>query len=220
MIVVAPDKFKGTLSGVEIAAIVAGSIREAQPSEQVVELPVADGGEGSVDLAIRAGFDEVSVPVHGPLNNSIVASYAWRDGVAVIEMAAAAGLGLLPGGPTVQSALAASTYGVGELLEHALRRNPERVVLGVGGSATTDGGAGLALALGATIATETGRDLAPGSAGLGMVSAVDLTPLVARLDGTDVVIASDVDNPLLGPDGAAAVFGPQKGATPDVVRLM
>lgn len=220
MIVVAPDKFKGTLSGGEVAAVIAHSIRDALPDEIVVELPLADGGEGSVDLALRAGFEKVRVQVTGPLGNPVQAAYAWGEGTAVIEMAAAAGLALLPDGPNEQTAMIASTYGVGQLLDHALRREPERVVLGVGGSATTDGGAGLAAALGARIVTESGSGLRPGAAGLGAVVEVGLTALVDRLASAEVVIACDVDNPLLGPDGAAAVFGPQKGADSVAVQVM
>lgn len=220
MIVVAPDKFKGTLSGAEVAAIVAGSLRAARPDENVVELPLADGGQGSVDLAVRAGFEEMHVWVTGPLGTPVHARYARLAETAVVEMALAAGLDLLPLAPDKLTAMTASTHGVGELLEHALAFNPARIVLGVGGSATTDGGAGLAAALGARIRTTSGADISPGAAGLAEVATVDFGPMVDRLAGVEVIIASDVDSPLLGPHGAAPVFGPQKGADPATVEVM
>lgn len=220
MIVVAPDKFKGTLSGADVASILASALRATCPEETVVELPLADGGEGTVDLAVRAGYEELHVWVTGPLGTPVHARYARLGDTAVVEMALAAGLDRLPHPPNKLTAMTASTHGVGEILTHALRFAPDRIVLGVGGSATTDGGAGLAAALGARIRTASGAEIPPGAAGLAEVSTLDLGPMVDGLRSVDLIVASDVDNPLLGPHGAAAVFGPQKGADPATVQVM
>lgn len=220
MIVIAPDKFKGTLTGAEVASTIATSLREALPDEEIIELPLADGGEGTVDLAVRAGFTEMHRWVTGPIGTPVHARYARLADKAVIEMASPAGIACLPLPPNELTALTASTHGVGELLKHALTFRPTRIVLGVGGSATTDGGAGLAAALGARITTRQGGDVPPGAGGLADVATVDFHPMADLLAGVDLVIASDVDSPLLGPHGSAAVFGPQKGANPATVELM
>lgn len=214
MIVVAPDSFKGSLPAARVAAVVADELRAALPDEQVIERPIADGGEGTVDVALSAGMTAVEARVVGPLGDPLWARYALADGVAMIEMAAAAGLTVLPDGPTATSALAASTTGVGELIADAVRAGATRVVVGLGGSATTDGGAGMAAALGARFVTANGTPLEPGGAGLASIESVDLAPMVATLAGVDVILAIDVDNPLTGPEGAAATYGPQKGAGP------
>ncbi len=219
-VVVAPDKFKGSLSATQVSAIVAEVVRAADPAAEVRELPIADGGDGTVALAIAAGFEPVSLIVSGPLADPVEAVYAVRDDVAVVEMAAAAGLTLLDGEPDVAGALAADTRGVGQLIADAVDGGARRVVLGLGGSATTDGGIGLARALGAEVSTVDGVPPPPGAAGLASVEAIDLAPLVARLDGVEVVLATDVDNPAVGPQGAAAVYGPQKGADADTVSLL
>ncbi len=202
-VVVAPDKFKGSLEAAEVAAIVASRVRRHSPEADVVEHPIADGGEGTVALALEHGFEAVTAEVTGPLGASVRACYAMRGQVAVIEMASAAGLGLLPGPPTPDTLRRATTYGVGELVLDAVDRGATRVVVGVGGSATTDGGAGAVEALGIDVA-QLGRP--PVKTGVGRDG------LAERLQGVELVVACDVDNPLLGPSGAAQVYGPQKGA--------
>ncbi|MGE7433533.1 glycerate kinase [Kitasatospora sp. NPDC001175] len=209
-VVVAPDKFKGTLEGAEAAARIAAGIRRAAPALEVRELPVADGGEGTLAAALAAGFTGVPVKVAGPTGLPVDAAIAVRDDTAVIELAQAAGLARLPGGRTAP--LTASSYGVGQLIGRAVALGVGRIVIGLGGSACTDGGAGMVQALGASLRDADGAELAPGGAALRRLAAVDLGPLVGSLTDVEVTVACDVDNPLLGPRGATAVYGPQKGA--------
>jgi glycerate kinase len=214
-VLVAPDKFKGSLTAPEVAAHLAAGLREA--GHRAVELPVADGGEGTLDAALAAGFRRRPVTVTGPTGKPVDAAIALRDGTAVVELAAASGLAQLPDGP---EPMRASSRGTGELVAAALDAGARRIVLGVGGSAGTDGGAGLLSALGARITDASGRELPDGGAALARADAVDLGGLDPRLGDVGIVLASDVDNPLLGPAGAAAVYGPQKGATPEDVVLL
>ncbi|WP_204764011.1 glycerate kinase family protein [Lentzea nigeriaca] len=186
-VLIAPDKFKGSLSAPRVAAAVARGLREAAPDVDVRLLPVADGGDGTVDAAVAAGFVKVGRWVSGPVGKPVPASFAVRGTTAVVEVASAAGLTLLD----APAPLDATSHGVGELLKAALDVGCTTIVLGLGGSACTDGGAGMLEALGGT-----------------------------SFDGVDLVLASDVDNPLLGPSGAAAVYGPQKGASPDQVEIL
>jgi glycerate 2-kinase len=217
-VLLAPDKFKGSLSAAGVAAHVAAGLREACPGLHVVELPVADGGDGTLDAAVTAGFTRVPVTVTGPLGHPVRSAVGRRDGVAVVELAAASGLALVPEGRL--DALRATSRGTGELVAAALDAGATTVVLGIGGSACTDGGAGMLAALGARLLDASGAELADGGGALADLARVDLAGLDARLAGVDVVLASDVDNPLLGPTGAAAVYGPQKGASPaDVAAL-
>jgi len=217
-VVVAPDKFKGSLTAVQAAAAIAAGFAAAHPDAVIVQLPVADGGEGTVDAALTAGFTPHRVVVQGPTGQPVTAVLAVREGTAVIEMAEASGLRLLP--LARPAPLTASSYGTGELVRAALDAGASRIVLGVGGSASTDGGAGMAQALGAQLLGAAGRQVPPGGAGLAQLHRIDLTDLDARLADTEVVVASDVDNPLCGPRGAAAVYGPQKGATADDVATL
>ncbi|MEU6334472.1 glycerate kinase [Streptomyces cellulosae] len=215
---VAADKFKGSLTAVEVAERVTAGLRAVRPDLQVEALPVADGGDGTVAAAVAAGFERHEVTVSGPLGDEVTAAYALRDGTAVVEMAEASGLQRLPEG--VFAPLTASTYGSGELLRAALDAGARSIVFGVGGSATTDGGAGMLAALGARFLTASGEPVGPGGAALAEVATADLSGLDPRLRSVEFVLASDVDNPLTGPKGAAAVYGPQKGASPeDVERL-
>jgi len=219
LVVVAPDKFKGSLSAADVAAALARGLRRRLPLARVVEHPVADGGEGTVEMVLRHGFQPIPCQVHGPTGEPVRAQYALRGDVAVIEMAAAAGLTLLPGGaPDDHTARTASTYGVGELIRDALDHGARRIVLGVGGSATTDGGAGMAVALGARLSAASGTLRPVGGASLLSAERLDLDGLDGRLAETTVVVACDVDNPLTGPQGAAAVYGPQKGAAAATVQ--
>ncbi|MET9611564.1 glycerate kinase [Kitasatospora indigofera] len=215
-VVVAPDKFKGTLEGAEVAARIAAGIRRGAPGVEVRELPVADGGEGTLAAALAAGFTRVPAKVAGPTGLPVDAAIAVKGGTAVVELAQSSGLARLPGGRTAP--LAAGSYGVGQLIGRAVSLGARRIVLGLGGSACTDGGAGMVQALGVGLYDAEGAELAPGGAALRRLARIDLGPLADSLAGVEVVVACDVDNPLLGPRGATAVYGPQKGA--DVEDLL
>ncbi|MFF4962616.1 glycerate kinase [Streptomyces sp. NPDC001222] len=215
---IAADKFKGSLTAVQVAARVTAGLRRVVPDLDVEALPVADGGDGTVDAAVAAGFQRRETRVAGPLGQEVAAAFALRGDTAVVEMAEASGLQRLPAG--VFAPLTASTYGSGELLRAALDAGARTIVFGVGGSATTDGGAGMLSALGARFLDEEGEPPAPGGGGLGRLARADLSGLDPRLSSVDLVLASDVDNPLTGPKGAPAVYGPQKGASPDDVAAL
>ena len=215
-IVIAPDKFKGSLPGTEVAAAIAAGLRAELPAAELVSLPVADGGDGTVDAAVAAGFERVPVTVDGPTGEPVRASYARRGEVAVVELATACGLMRLPGGR--REPLTASSFGAGQMLAAALEAGARRIIFGVGGSASTDGGAGLLQALGARVLDTRGEPLARGGAALREVAVLDLAGLDPALRTASVILATDVINPLTGPDGAAEVYGPQKGARPDQIR--
>src|SRR5580692_5168504 len=216
-VVIAPDKFKGTLTAAQVAAHVAAGLDRVCPGLRNVQVPVADGGDGTVDAAEAAGYRRVELEVRGPTGRLITAAFAFREGTAIIESAQASGLSKLPGG--VAAPLTASSYGVGELVGAAIGMGAERIVLGLGGVACTDGGAGLVTALGARLLEESGAELPPGGAALARLHRIDVSGL-KDLSGTEVIAATDVDNPLLGKRGAAAVYGPQKGASAgDVTTL-
>lgn len=217
-IVVAPDKFKGSLTAVEVARAVAAGVARLRPEADVRLVPLADGGDGTVDAAVAAGYERIPVPVEGPTGAPVLAAYARRGERAVVELANACGLGLLPGG--VPAPLDASSYGLGQVLAAALDAGVRAIALGVGGSASTDGGAGMLQALGARVLTADGTPVRRGGRGLSEVARVELGPLRERLAGVSVELAGDVDNLLLGPSGAAAVYGPQKGATAADVRQL
>jgi glycerate 2-kinase len=217
-VVVAPDKFKGSLTAAQVAAHVAAGLARAAPGLEVVRVPVADGGDGTLDAAVSAGYRRVPVRAQGPTGEPVETAYAERDGVAVVELADVSGLGRLPGGRPAP--LTASSYGTGQVIRAALDAGCRRVVLGIGGSACTDGGAGLVQALGGRLLDAAGGEVGRGGAALAAVGSLDLTGLHPALAETEVVVASDVDNPLLGPRGAAAVYGPQKGASPAEVAAL
>lgn len=217
-VLVAPDKFKGSLTAREVAEAVAAGLLTGLPDLQVVLAPIADGGDGTLDAALAAGFERRSVTVTGPTGEPVSSAFGLRGRVAVVELASASGLVLLPGG--LLKPLTASSRGTGELIAAALDAGCTQVVLGAGGSACTDGGAGMLQALGGHFLDAEGRELGPGGAELARLERVDLSALHPALAGASVVLASDVDNPLLGPSGAAAVYGPQKGATPKDVGIL
>ncbi|MDI1456920.1 glycerate kinase [Streptomyces sp. ATE26] len=217
-VLIAADKFKGSLTAVRVAERVTAGLRRIVPGLEVEALPVADGGDGTVDAAVAAGFERREIRVAGPLGQEVTAAYALRGGTAVVEMAEASGLQRLPAG--VFAPLTASTYGSGELLRAALDEGARTIVFGVGGSATTDGGAGMLSALGARFLDADGEPVPPGGGGLAALARADLSGLDPRLDSVELVLASDVDNPLTGPKGAPAVYGPQKGASPDDVAAL
>ncbi|MFE5035844.1 glycerate kinase [Streptomyces sp. NPDC056683] len=217
-VLIAADKFKGSLTAVEVAERVTAGLRRVVPGADVEALPVADGGDGTVAAAVAAGFERHERKVAGPLGQEVTAAFALRGDTAVVEMAEASGLQRLPRG--VFAPLTASTYGSGELLRAALDAGARTIVFGVGGSATTDGGAGMLSALGARFLDADGEPVPPGGGGLADLARADLSGLDPRLSAVDLVLASDVDNPLTGPTGAPAVYGPQKGASPDDVDLL
>ncbi|WP_206786369.1 glycerate kinase [Amycolatopsis sp. MtRt-6] len=210
---VAPDKFKGSLTAAEVASAVAAGLADVHPAAAVRTLPVADGGEGTLDAAVAAGFRRVEVPARGPTGEWLTASYAVRGDTAIVELAEASGLHRLPRPP---EPLTATSAGAGDVIAAAHRAGARRIVLGVGGSACTDGGAGMLTALGARLLDDAGREVPFGGAALSRVAALD----VAALSEVDIELASDVNNPLYGPSGAAAVYGPQKGASPDDVEIL
>ncbi|WP_029381221.1 glycerate kinase [Streptomyces leeuwenhoekii] len=217
-VLVAADKFKGSLTAVEVAERVTAGLRRVAPGVRVEALPVADGGDGTVAAAVAAGFERREVRVAGPLGDEVTAAFALRGDTAVVEMAEASGLQRLPAG--VLAPLTASTHGSGELLRAALDAGARTIVFGVGGSATTDGGAGMLAALGARFLDAGGKPVGPGGGGLADLATADLSGLDPRLASVELVLASDVDNPLTGPKGAPAVYGPQKGASPDDVETL
>lgn len=211
-IVVAPDKFKGCCSAAEAAAAIVAGLRDVWGDGPVYRtIPMADGGDGTVEAFLDGGATAVSATVRGPLGAPVVARYARDGAVAIIEMAAASGL-VLAGAR--RDALRATTFGTGELIAHAIASGARRIVLGIGGSATTDGGAGALAALGVRFLDAAGRELEPVPAGLAALARIDASGLDERLAGIEIDVACDVANPLAGPAGAAFVYGPQKGATP------
>ncbi|MDQ2813026.1 MAG: glycerate kinase [Actinomycetota bacterium] len=216
-VLIAPDKFKGTLTAAQVAAHVAAGLDRACPGLTYVQVPVADGGDGTVDAAQAAGYRRVELEVRGPAGQATRAAFAVRGRTVIIESAQACGLSKLPGG--VPAPLTATSHGAGELISAASRMGAGPIVVGLGGVACTDGGAGLVTALGARLLDESGAELPPGGAALARLHRIDLSGL-QDLSGTEVIAATDVDNPLLGERGAAAVYGPQKGASAqDVTSL-
>ncbi len=215
-VLVAPDKFKGSLPAAAVADAVGKGIRDVRPDARVVGLPVADGGDGTLAAAAAAGFDLVPVTVAGPTGHPVSTHIARRGDTAVVELADACGLVRLPEG--VPAPLAASSRGAGEAVAAALEAGCREIVLGIGGSASTDGGAGLLGALGCRLLDASGAEVGDGGAALADVARLDLGDLPDRVAGARFVVACDVDNPLTGPRGAAEVYGPQKGAGPDQVR--
>ncbi len=217
-VLVAPDKFKGSLSAPQVADCVIRGLQAVDGSIDAIAIPVADGGEGTLEAAQAAGYTRVPVVASGPTGRPVQTAYARRDGLAVIEMADVSGLGRLLDGRL--EPLRASSRGTGEVMAAALDAGCTSIVLGIGGSACTDGGAGLAQALGARLLDAHGSQLPAGGAALTGIDKVDLSGMHPGLAGADIVIACDVDNPLTGPAGAAAVYGPQKGASVADVAIL
>lgn len=216
-VVVAPNPFKGSLSAPEAAAAIKRGVLRIWSDAEVLEVPVADGGEGTVDALVAAdGGELVTVTVEGPLGEPVEAAFGLIDGggTAVVELAAASGLPLVRGREDPRNA---STYGFGQLLEAARKRGVERIIAGIGGSATNDGGAGMAQALGYRLLDSRGEELPRGGAALSRLARIDASEVDRAWRGIEVAVACDVTNPLTGPQGATAVYGPQKGVTPDMV---
>ena len=226
--VICLDKFRGSLTARQACAALAAGILAASPGSEVIEIPIADGGEGTIDALVQAGYQRRMVRVRGPGGEPADAGYAVATGRVVVELAQASGWSAITGTP---APLTASTFGTGEVIRAALGHERPELVLAIGGSATTDGGAGMLAALGARLLAApegrvTGADggrrglIGPGGAGLADLEWIDLGGLDQRLARTSVIVASDVTNPLLGPAGAAAIFGPQKGASPAEVEVL
>jgi len=220
-IVVAPDSYKGSVSALGVAQAMERGILQVFPSAEVRKIPIADGGEGTVEALVSATGGQLrKSEVSGPLGKKISAQWGiLGDGkTAVIEMAAASGLPLLT--KEERDPLTASTYGTGELLRAALDAGLRKIIIGIGGSATNDGGSGMARALGVRFTAADGKELPPGGAALAQLQQIDVAALDPRLLETQITVACDVDNPLCGARGASAVFGPQKGATPAMVAQL
>ncbi|EHG7582450.1 MULTISPECIES: glycerate kinase [Citrobacter] len=220
-IVIAPDSYKESLSALEVASAIEQGFREIWPDADYVKLPVADGGEGTVEAMVAATAGRiVDVEVMGPLGEPTQAFYGLSGDArsAFIEMAAASGLEQVP--PHRRDPLKTTSWGTGELIRHALDAGVEHIIIGLGGSATNDGGAGMVQALGAKLLDARHADIAQGGAALETLDRIDISQLDPRLAGCRIEVACDVTNPLTGKQGASAVFGPQKGATPEmIVRL-
>lgn len=217
-VVVAPNAFKGSLTASQAAAAIASGVREVFLDAEVVEVPVADGGDGTVDALVSAHHGAyLSAVVKGPLGDPVTAMYGrFGDSSAVLELAAASGLTLIPEGR--RDPRKASTFGFGQLLIAARKPGVVKFIVGIGGSATNDGGAGMAQALGYRLLDPAGRDLPPGGAALGRLVRIDPAGFDPAWRSVSVMVASDVTNPLIGPQGASAVYGPQKGADQAAVQ--
>ena len=217
-IVIACDSFKGSCSAVDVTAYLERGLKRVRPELEVVKVPVADGGEGTVDaLLFATGGERITVQVSDPLGRPITAGFGiLPDGTAALEMAAASGLTLLT--RDERDPRIASTLGTGQLIRASLDRGCRRLILGIGGSATNDGGAGMAVALGAKFLDDDNRPLPPGGAALARLNRIDVSELDPRLKECEITVACDVTNPLCGHNGASAVYGPQKGAGPQTVR--
>jgi glycerate kinase len=222
-ILIAPDKFKGSLTGSQAASAIAEGVRRVYPNATVNEFPIADGGEGTLDAAYRAGYEKRLTTVAGPTGKPIEAEWALRADAsgatsALIETARASGLEHMQN--SALNALRAHSYGCGQLITAALDAGATEVIVGLGGSAMSDGGMGAMRALGLGVLNSYGSEVPLGGGSLSEVAAVDATGLDSRLAGISLRLAVDVRNPLHGPNGAAHVFGPQKGATPTAVSLL
>lgn len=220
-IVIAPDSFKESLSALDAANAIERGFKSIFPDAQYKKMPMADGGEGTVQSVVDAtGGSIIERSVTGPLGDPVQAFFGLMgDGkTAVIEMAAASGLHLVP--PEKRNPLVTSTRGTGELIAAAMDTGVQHIIIGIGGSSTNDAGAGMIQALGGKLLDKTGREIGPGGGAIAELSAIDMSNLDSRLQDVHIEVACDVDNPLTGPRGASAVFSPQKGATPGMVQLL
>ncbi|MCR8846093.1 glycerate kinase [Paenibacillus sp. SC116] len=220
-IVIAPDSYKESLTALEACEAIERGFRQVYPQADIVKVPMADGGEGTVQSLVDAtGGRIVTCSVLDPMGQPIEAFYGLLgDGkTAIIEMAAASGLALVP--KDLRNPLLTSTYGTGQLIRHALQAGVRHIMLGLGGSATNDGGVGMAQALGYRFVDVNGKEVLPGGGNLGHIESIITDDVDPRLKETTFIAACDVDNPMIGPKGASAVFGPQKGATPAMVEVL
>ena len=220
-IVIAPQGFKGSLDATGVAQAIERGVKRALPQAVTVLKPMADGGEGTVQALISASSGEiVTTRVTGPLGNKVMAGWGiFPDrSSAVIEMASASGITLIPSGSL--NPMLATTYGTGELILAALERGCRRIIVGLGGSATNDGGAGMAQSIGVRLLDEKGKDLPRGGAALIRLHHIDISGIDTRITGSQIIAATDVTNPLCGEKGSSAIYGPQKGATLKMVELL
>ncbi|MED3962601.1 glycerate kinase [Niallia taxi] len=220
-IVLAPDSFKESLSALQVAESIERGFKQVLPNAEYVKVPMADGGEGTVQSLVDAtGGRIIKKTVTGPLGEAAEAFFGilGNEKTAVIEMAAASGLHLVPA--TKRNPLLTTTRGTGELIAAALDYNVNHIIIGIGGSATNDGGAGMARALGTRFLNSDGQEIGEGGGALSDLAAIDLSRLDSRLADVKIEVACDVDNPLIGPKGASAIYGPQKGATPVIVNQL
>lgn len=220
-IVIAPDSYKESLTAMEVAIAIENGFKQVMPNAEYIKLPMADGGEGTVQSLVDATNGEIiKHTVIGPLGEAVVGFYGlFGDGrTAVIEMAAASGLHLVK--PALRDPLKTTTYGTGELIKAVLDKGVKHIIIGIGGSATNDGGLGMAQALGIRMLDSNGNELGYGGGELNKLSTIDMSNIDPRLAETRLEVACDVDNPLCGPKGASYVFGPQKGATPEMAKQL
>ncbi len=220
-IVIAPQGFKGNLTALEVARAIEEGVKRIAPDAETVLKPMADGGEGTVQALVDAtGGELITTEVTGPLEERVSAHWGILsdETTAVIEMASASGLPLVP--PEKRNPFITTTYGTGELIRTALDRGCRKLIIGIGGSATNDGGAGMAQALGARLLDADNKELPFGGAALARLERIDISGMDPRLADFEVTLASDVNNPLCGPRGASAIYGPQKGATPEMVKQL
>ncbi len=219
-IIVAPDSFKGSNNTIAVANSIENGIRKVFPKAEIIKIPIADGGEGTVDalvLSTRGQFREVNVS--GPLGEKVRAKYGiLRSNIAVIEMAAASGLTLVD--EDKKNPLITTTYGTGEIIKAALDEGCKKIIIGIGGSATNDGGIGMAQALGVSFKDSLGKELGYGGGELQKLYDIDISKIDSRINETEIIVACDVSNPLCGENGASRVYGPQKGAIPEVVEIL
>ena len=214
-VVIAPDKFKGSLTAAEAAHAMSVGLKRGHPTLTTVQCPVADGGDGTLGTVLAAGFERIAVYAKGPTGQVVHTAYARSGKTAIVEMAEICGLQRLPGG--VPAPMTASSHGLGAVVAQALDHGCRDIIIGVGGSASTDGGAGFLTALGATVCDQHGSRLDPSGQGIGAAAQLDLTALHPDIACASFTLAVDVDNPLYGPLGAASVYAPQKGADPEQV---
>ena len=220
-IVIAPDSYKESLSALEVAAAIEAGFSEIFPDAEYVKIPVADGGEGTVEAMVAATQGSiVRLTVTGPLGAPVEAFYGLSgdERSAFIEMAAASGLELVPAAQ--RDPLITNSYGTGELIKNALDRGVEHIIIGIGGSATNDGGSGMMQALGARLLDQQGNEIAFGGGALPQLARIEIDQLDKRIQQCRIEVACDVTNPLTGEEGASAIFGPQKGATPELVKQL
>jgi len=218
-IVVAPDSFKGSLTAIEVSDAIEKGIREVFPEAEIIKIPMADGGDGTVQCLVNAtGGKILEEKVIGPLGNEVWAFYGILGDrkTAIVEMAAASGLTLVP--ENKRDPLITTTYGTGQLIKAALNQGCRKMIIGIGGSATNDGGAGMVQALGTKLLDKDGEEIGFGGGELKKIVKIDISCMDKRLSDIKVLVASDVNNPLCGPQGASRIYGPQKGATPEIIE--
>jgi glycerate 2-kinase len=220
-IVIAPDSFKGSLTAIEVSDALEKGVKEVFPEAKVEKIPMADGGEGTVQCLVNATRGEIyEKEVIGPLGEPVIASFGilGDQNTAVLEMASASGLPLVP--PEKKNPLITTTFGTGQLIKAALDHGCRKMIIGIGGSATNDGGAGMVQALGVRLLNEAGKDIGYGGTQLSQLNRIDVSEMDRRIKKTKILVASDVQNPLCGPTGASRIYGPQKGATEEMITTL